>query len=265
MSVIAKLKNFAVEFRNEQSLRQSLPNVSAIPRLHVPVSEAIRNQPNERLKMVESRREQLLEDHSPIDLVDFGAGSLESGAHSDGKHSGRYFKSSVSQAASPSKAKTWARFLYYLTKSEGPAAVLELGTCVGISGSYIGTALKEAGKGKLVTLEGDPERARIARQTFAAMGLADISTVIVGPFQSTLATALDDYGPFDLVFIDGHHVGEATVAYFEQIRPRLSGKAMVVLDDIHWSESMEQGWKRIRELEANNVDMTTLGIVLVGS
>jgi predicted O-methyltransferase YrrM len=139
-----------------------------------------------------------------------------------------------------------------------------MGTSVGLSGAYIATALKANGSGKLITLEGCPSTAKLAEDTFLAVGVADMVSLIVGPFQSTLAGVLEEQSPFGLVFIDGHHQREPTLAYFEQIRAHLSPEAVVIFDDIRWSEGMREAWQDVcamRDLET--VDMGDVGAVRI--
>jgi predicted O-methyltransferase YrrM len=137
-----------------------------------------------------------------------------------------------------SKRPFWCRFLYRLVRSTQPKRCLELGSCVGISASYIAAAMKENGFGKLTTLEGSPSLADIARQTLAGLGLGN-AQVVTGRFSDTLPGVLG-HSQFDFVFIDGHHDRDATIQYFEQILPHATGT--IVFDDITWSQGMLEAW-----------------------
>jgi predicted O-methyltransferase YrrM len=86
-----------------------------------------------------------------------------------------------------------------------------LGTCLGISTSYLAAALKLNLAGSVVTLEGAETKARLAAQNFRELGLSNVCT-IVGRFQDTLDDVLE---PIKFAFIDGHHEESATLAYFE--------------------------------------------------
>lgn len=48
---------------------------------------------------------------------------------------------------------------------------------------------------------------------------------------------------FDFVFLDGDHTKEATLKNIERIKPHLSDNAVLVVDDINWSEGMAQAWQ----------------------
>jgi predicted O-methyltransferase YrrM len=98
---------------------------------------------------------------------------------------------------SPSQGK----LLWLLARALGARAVLEIGTLGGYSAIWLARALPEGGR--LVWLEVDPHRARVARDNLARAGLAAVVEVRVGRAQETLpALAAEDRGPFDLVFID---------------------------------------------------------------
>ena len=69
--------------------------------------------------------------------------------------------------------------------------------------------------------------------------------MVPGWFKDTLAPTLEKHGRFTLVFIDGHHDGDATIAYYNQIKPRLTANSIISFDDIRWSRGMQQAWKTI--------------------
>jgi predicted O-methyltransferase YrrM len=165
--------------------------------------------------------------------------------------------------ASVSPAHAWT--LWALTREAGARRVLEMGTCVGVSGSYLAAAsgTDDAG-GTLRTLEGYEDRAAVARDTFRRLGFAD-AEVVVGPFTRTLAGTLDD-DPFDIVFIDGHHDHDATLRYVDQVRAASRAGAVLVLDDIAWSEGMTAAWVEVqRRLDASaHADLGRVGVVVLG-
>jgi predicted O-methyltransferase YrrM len=157
-----------------------------------------------------------------------------------------------------------AALLFHLARATGAERCLEMGTCVGISGSYLGAAMELRGSGVLRSLEGYEDRASVARDTFARLGFGD-AEVVVGRFHRTLAPTLET-GPFDLVFIDGHHDGGATVAYTELIRRASRPGTVLVLDDISWSPGMRTAWEQIatRLRGSTCCDLRRFGLVVVG-
>lgn len=69
----------------------------------------------------------------------------------------------------------------------------------------------------------------------------------------------------DLVFIDGDHQKDPTLAYFDQILPFLGPESVVVFDDIYWSWEMEQAWRLIQEHPRVRIslDLFRSGIVFI--
>ena len=165
-----------------------------------------------------------------------------------------------------SKKRPWGVFLLALARALAPGRTVELGTCLGISSAYLAAGMQLAGGGRLVTLEGAPALAERARKHLASLGLADVE-VDAGLFVKTLAPALARCAPVDLAFVDGHHQEEPTLAYFEQITGHIGERAVVVFDDITWSEGMARAWATLvadpRVLVA--VDLTSVGVCVVGS
>ena len=93
------------------------------------------------------------------------------------------------------------RFLELVVRMTKATRVLEIGTLGGYS--TIPMARAQPPGGRVVTLEIDPERARVAQANFQRAGVADRVVVHVGRAADSLA-ALAARGPepFDLVFID---------------------------------------------------------------
>ncbi len=143
-----------------------------------------------------------------------------------------------------SRSPQWLPLMFRLVRRLQPQRVLELGTCLGISGMYIAAGLRMNGGGTLVTVEGEAAYADIARKNFSAEGLTNVEQR-TGRFADLLPDVVKDHRPIDLVFVDGHHDGEATIRYFEQILPALAPEAWMIFDDISWSRDMKNAWKKI--------------------
>jgi predicted O-methyltransferase YrrM len=101
--------------------------------------------------------------------------------------------------------------------------------------------MQSNGIGHLWTIEGSPQVAAIADETLRTLNFASRASVIRGPFHQKLLPTIVERR-FDLVFVDGHHDGAATLRYFEQIKPRLQRGAIVIFDDIEWSDDMRRAW-----------------------
>ncbi len=118
-------------------------------------------------------------------------------------------------------------FLHILAKALGARRILELGTAIGYSGTWWARALPPGGE--LVTVEADPETAKIAEANLEATGVRDRVTILVGPAQEVLE---DLGGPFDLIFVDINKEG-----YPEVLEPcirRLRVGGLLVTDNVLW-------------------------------
>jgi predicted O-methyltransferase YrrM len=87
--------------------------------------------------------------------------------------------------------------LHLLARACGARAILEIGTLGGYSTIWLARALPPGGR--LVTLEAEPEHARVAGANVARAGLAGTVEVVLGRALDTLPRLA---GPFDLVFLD---------------------------------------------------------------
>jgi len=201
---------------------------------------------------VEKIRKELLKDDRIILKVDFGTG--QTGRPQDGVTI-KVRKIAHNSLVSMSKG----RFLYKLVKHHKPACILELGTSLGLSSLYMSEAAPGA---KIITIEGCPETAAIARSNFEKAGKQNIS-VITGNFDEKLQDALRLMPKPGLLFIDGNHRKEPTVKYFELCLPHLDAGSVVVMDDIHWSAGMEEAWKLIiaKPVVKVSVDLYHMGII----
>jgi predicted O-methyltransferase YrrM len=71
----------------------------------------------------------------------------------------------------------------------------------------------------------------------------------------------------DLVFIDGHHLKDPTLDYFEQCLGKAHNDSVFILDDIHWSQGMEEAWEQVKHHPRVSVtiDLYTMGLVFLRS
>lgn len=149
----------------------------------------------------------------------------------------------VSEIVKASKKPIWCRLLYSITSELKPKSVLELGTCLGISTSYIAANLESASL--FYSLEGADDFSLFAESSMLDMGLAKRVKFIRGLFEEKLPELLGNNIKFDLVFLDGHHDQYATINYFNMIKSRLSRNAILIFDDIRWSKGMLEAWKLV--------------------
>lgn len=211
---------------------------------------------------IEARRAELAASSTPISYMDFGASTRDASETPEEMYRGKPVERTVGNLEQrTSKRHRAALLLMKLLRGFKPMRGLELGTCLGISAAYQGAALALNGQGRLITLDGAEPVAALARETLDGLGIDGVR-VTVGRFQDILQDVLNDNGPFDYAYIDGHHDGAATVGYFEQIKPHLTARALLVFDDIRWSASMTDAWERIiaDPLVSVSVDLVDMGV-----
>ncbi len=200
---------------------------------------------------VESQRKKLLKDETVLRVEDFGAGS------SVDKTNQRTVASIAKHAAKPAK---YGQLLYRMVKYYQPQSILELGTSLGLTTSYLSLAKTDA---KLMTLEGARSIAEKAKQNFQTLQLSNIS-LIEGNFDDTLPATITQFPGIDFAFIDGNHRREPTERYFNQLLPATHNDSILIFDDIHWSPDMEQAWQTIQQHPSVRctIDLFFIGIVL---
>jgi predicted O-methyltransferase YrrM len=181
---------------------------------------------------IETLRRQLLANETIIEVEDFGAGS-RSGATK------RRVVQSI--AASALKPRKFAQLLHRIARYYQCDNVVELGTSLGVTTSYLASSPHAS---QLFTLEGSKVIADLAAENFSKFGFKNIEQVI-GNFDETLPPLLDRCGKIDLLYIDGNHRYEPTIRYFEEAWPHLHEYSIVVFDDIHWSAEMEKAWQQV--------------------
>jgi len=116
-------------------------------------------------KTVEALRNQLLNDHTILEVEDFGAGSMMD------KKSKRSISSIAKNAAKP---KRFGQLLFRMIRFYQPKTALELGTSLGITTSYFSLAKPDT---RLITMEGSKEIAGISRQNFRTLELKNVELI----------------------------------------------------------------------------------------
>ncbi len=124
------------------------------------------------------------------------------------------------------------RLLWILVRALRATRILEVGTSNAYSTIWLADAARATG-GRVVTLERDPNKVRLARENLGRAGVAEWVEVREGPAAESLA-ALP--GPFDFVFLDADR--SSYRAYLELAVPRLVPGGLLVADNVvsHRSE-----------------------------
>lgn len=183
---------------------------------------------------VERLRGLLLKDDTVIEVEDMGAGSALNGKRQ---------RTVASIARHAAKRKKWAQLLYRIVRHYSALNIVELGTSLGISASYMALAGLQA---RVITCEGSRDVGAYARRNFAALKLENVQ-LAEGNFDDTLDGVLAQLPQIDLAFIDGNHRQEPTLRYFNKIIGKTHAASVIILDDIHWSEEMEMAWETIQQ------------------
>lgn len=202
---------------------------------------------------IEELRQHLLSDEREISVTDFGAGSK---LKPSSKKVSEIAKNSMQE-------KKYSQLIFRLVNFSDSKNILELGTSLGITSLYISNAAK---KGKLTTLEGCPEIAKIATENFKKMNAENIE-LITGDFKETLPAILDKMESIDLVYFDGNHRLQPTLDYFNLCLKKRTSNTVFIFDDIYWSKEMKTAWDSIiksKEVTVS-IDLFKLGIVFFRS
>lgn len=191
---------------------------------------------------LKKHRKDLNLDTGLIEMEDFGEGS-------------RIFKGNARKVSEIVKVagltKKRQRLLFRLAKYFECRNILELGTSVGLGS--VALALPDI-TATVHTVEGCANTLEKAKEYFKKYGFRNVTThqALFENYLSHLTTET-----FDLVFIDGDHNGERTFSYFNSLLNHVHNDSLIIFDDIYWSESMTQAWKKICDHERVTVSIDT--------
>jgi len=199
-------------------------------------------------KNIEEQRKKLFNDDSVITVTDLGAGS----------HLNKNRTKKVSQIAKNAlKSPKLAKLIYRLAKNSRAKSAIELGTCLGITTAYLA---KTDAQTQVITIEGCPQTAEVARKNFRDLNLENIE-LHVGNFDLILPDIIAQQPSLDFVYIDGNHRKDATLNYFKWCLPKVTENSLLIFDDIYWSEGMKEAWTEIK----NHPDVTiTIDLFWIG-
>ncbi len=201
-------------------------------------------------KQIEAIRQQLLHDDRILQIEDFGAGSRTI------KNTERKVAAVAGSSLKPSK---FSQLLFRMVNYYQPKTILEVGTSLGITTAYLASAKKDA---SVITMEGAKAVAAVAKENFTKLALTNI-TIVEGNFDETLAATVQPLPSVDFAFLDGNHRYEPTIRYFDTLLNHIHEYSIVIMDDIHWSEEMEQAWYKVQQYEqvTLTIDLYFIGIL----
>lgn len=222
---------------------------------------------------IEEIRQEMLKDTRELEFVDYGSGKLK-GENGDRRRVCDIAKGSLARRK---EAQLLARLVGWLgrplltsplrggigdeaSEDRKGLMIVELGTSLGVTTAYLAAM---DSRNKVVTYEGCPAVAEVARANWEKLGLSNIACVVGEITVDSLQLAVDSLSGIDVAFIDANHTCEATLTYFNALASRVHEKSVVVVDDIHYNEDMEKAWKAIcaDERVTTTMDLYRMGLV----
>lgn len=197
-------------------------------------------------RIIEQIRKNLKRDKRVLNITDYGTRNNR--------------KRTVANIASQSlKSAKYAQLLFRTAHYFKAKQVLELGTSLGISTSYIASTSSSI---HCISMEGCPEIANIAQENFNKLGINNIE-IAIGNIDENLDDTLEKFEYLDLIFIDANHKFEAVTKYFEKCIKKTTKNSILIVDDIYWSKGMEKAWCFIKNHPNVNstIDLFHFGIV----
>ena len=222
---------------------------------------------------IEEIRQEMLKDTRELEFVDYGSGKLKGG---NGERR-RVCDIARGSLARRKDAQLLARLVGWLgrplltspsrggigdeaSEDRKGLTIVELGTSLGVTTAYLAAM---DSRNKVLTYEGCPAVAEVARANWEKLGLSNIACVVGEITVDSLQLAVDRLSGIDVAFIDANHTYEATLTYFNALASRVHEKSVVVVDDIHYNEDMEKAWKAIcaDERVTTTMDLYRMGLV----
>jgi predicted O-methyltransferase YrrM len=213
------------------------------------INEVLMAKDDETIKRLNSQLSAFRKDKKKINTIKIGAGSM---MHNSSQRS---IGSIVRKSSIRSK---YGKLLYKLILAYQPEIILELGTGIGISTSWMAMADKKV---ELTTVDADLNKLNTAKEIHQKLDLRNIKYI-----NKDFDEFLKDYRPSSgrfLAFIDGNHSYQASLNYYNTLVKYAKEDAILIFDDINWSSGMMRAWKEIA-MDTRSViciDLFFLGIV----
>lgn len=199
---------------------------------------------------IETIRRKNIEGDKTVEMKDLGAGSEK-------MKTGRRKISDITRFSSV--PPRYGFLLLNMAKRFGGDVIAELGTSVGISAMYLASGNPGA---KVYTVEGCPSLSDVAMRNITDSGISNIELLNMS-FDEALSVMADKNINPGLVFIDGSHSKEPVIRYFSFFAGKADNDTVIIIDDIHQSQQMEEAWNEIISSEniTSTIDIFRMGIV----
>ena len=156
-------------------------------------------------------------------------------------------------------------FLHLIVKISNTKKILEIGTFTGLSGLTMSLSLPS--DGKLVTLDKNIERNKIASNFFKKAKQESKIKTIIGPALESLSSLKKKEQKFDLIFIDADK--ENYKNYYNQSLDLIEKNGLIIVDNVLWYgevvnvKKQDKLTKIIREFNSYiNKDKRTENIII---
>ena len=121
-------------------------------------------------------------------------------------------------------------FLHLIVKISNTKKILEIGTFTGLSALTMSLSLPR--DGKVVTLDKNPERNKIASNFFKKAKQESKIKTIIGPALESLSSLKNKVQKFDLIFIDADK--ENYKNYYNQSLDLIEKNGLIIVDNVLW-------------------------------
>lgn len=205
---------------------------------------------------IERRRELLLACKDELDVVDYGSRGSAEGLHVRR----RVCDIAKNHLESARVGQMLFRLVNFMGEHEKrPLEVLELGTSLGVTTSYLAAP---DSRNRVLTLEGSAAELKVAQEVWRALRLENIVWQ-EGNIDDTLYIYARE--KLDMAYVDANHTYEATVRYVDYLLPRMRENGLIVVDDIHYSEEMERAWRDLKAYArvTTSMDLYHIGLLFV--
>ena len=125
---------------------------------------------------------------------------------------------------------TQCHFLHLIVKISNTKKILEIGTFTGLSALTMSLSLPR--DGKVVTLDKNPERNKIASNFFKKAKQESKIKTIIGTALESLSSLKNKEQKFDLIFIDADK--ENYKNYYNQSLDLIEKNGLIIVDNVLW-------------------------------
>ena len=238
-------------------------------------------------RKIEECRAKMLADKSEVAFVDYGSGAKTGGGNAELDDKRKVCDIAKGSLARKKYAQMLARLVNWLGRplltshseavhgtsvvgsparggiGNGQLAVgdgltiVELGTSLGVTTAYMAAV---DSRNKVVTYEGCPAVAEIAKENWKMLGIKNIECRVGEIDVEKLDAELEQV---DVAFVDANHTYASTRAYINILLKKMHAKSVLVVDDIHHSAEMERAWQEIcaDERVTSTMDLYQMGLV----